>query len=137
MANEFNNLMEISASGLNAQTRRMRTIAENIANANTTPSSSVEKPYQRQIVTFRSVIDQVDGSNKVAVKGIVHDKAAFGKKFDPGNPAADRLGYVQTPNVNTLVEMMDMRESQRSYDANLTVIDASRTMLMRTMDLLK
>ncbi len=137
MANEFNNLMEISASGLTAQTRRMRAIAENMANANTTPASPTEKPYQRQIVTFKSVIDKVDGSNKVAVNGVVKDKTSFGKKFDPGNPAADKLGYVQTPNVNTLVEMMDMRESQRSYDANLTVIDASRTMLMRTMDLLK
>lgn len=137
MANEFNNLMEISASGLAAQTRRMRTIAENMANANTTPASPTEKPYQRQIVTFKSVIDKVDGSNKVAVNGVIKDKTSFGKKFDPGNPAADKLGYVQTPNVNTLVEMMDMRESQRSYDANLTVIDASRTMLMRTMDLLK
>lgn len=137
MGNEFNTLLSISASGLNAETRRMRTIAENMANANTTPASPTQKPYQRQITTFRSVFDQVDGANKVAVKGVVKDSSAFGKRFDPGNPAADKLGYVQTPNVNTLVETMDMRAAQRSYEANLTVIEASRTMLMRTMDLLK
>ena len=136
MANEFTSLLDVSASGLTAQTRRMRTIAENIANANTTPASPNEKPYQRQIVTFKSVIDQVDGTNKVQVKGIVRDKTPFGKHFDPGNPGADKLGYVQRPNVNGLVETMDMREAQRSYEANLTVIDASRTLLMRTMDLL-
>lgn len=137
MANEFNSLLDISASGLSAQTRRMRVIAENMANANTTPASPNEKPYQRQIVTFKSVIDQVDGANKVKVKGIVRDKTPFTKHFDPGNPGADKLGYVQKPNVNSLVETMDMREAQRSYEANLTVIDASRTMLMRTLDLLK
>jgi flagellar basal-body rod protein FlgC len=137
MNNEFNALMNISASGMNAQTKRMRVIAENMANANSTPTSTTEKPYQRQIVAFRSVFDQVDGANKVVVKGVVKDKSAFGKKFDPGNPAADKLGYVQTPNVNSLIETMDMRSAQRSYEANLTVIEASRTMLLRTLDLLK
>jgi len=137
MANEFNTLMDVSASGLTAQTRRMRAIAENLANANTTPSSPNQKPYQRQLVTFRSVFDQVDGTNKVAVKGVVYDQAPFGKKFDPGNPAADKTGYVQTPNVNMLVETMDMREAQRSYEANLTVVEASRTMMLRTVDLLR
>lgn len=137
MNNEFNALMNISASGMNAQTKRMRVIAENMANANSTPTSTTEKPYQRQIVAFRSVFDQVDGANKVVVKGVVKDKSAFGKKFDPGNPAADKLGYVQTPNVNSLIETMDMRSAQRSYEANLTVIEASRSMLLRTLDLLK
>lgn len=137
MANEFNTLLDISASGLNAQSRRMRAIAENIANAQTTPSSPTQKPYQRQIVTFRSVFDQVDGSNKVEVKGVVRDKTPFGKRFEPGSPAADKFGYVQTPNVNSLVEAMDMREAQRSYEANLSVVEASRTMMLRTMDLMK
>jgi flagellar basal-body rod protein FlgC len=137
MANEFTTLLDVSASGLQAQTKRMRKIAENIANADTTPSSPTQKPYQRQIVTFRSVFDQVDGANRVAVKGVVKDKAAFGKRFEPGNPAADKLGYVQTPNVNPLVETMDMRAAQRSYEANLSVVEASRTMMQRTMDLLK
>jgi flagellar basal-body rod protein FlgC len=137
MSQELTTTMEISASALSAQTRRMRTIAENLANAGTTPTSPTQKPYQRQIVTFRSVFDQLDGTNKVGVKGVVKDQAPFGKKFEPGNPAADKLGYVQTPNVNSMVEMMDMRAAQRSYDANLSVIEASRVMMLRTMDLLK
>jgi flagellar basal-body rod protein FlgC len=137
MANDFTGLLDVSASGLQAQTRRMRAIAENLANAETTPASPTQKPYQRQIVTFRNVLDQIDGANKVAVKGVVRDKAAFGKRFEPGNPAADKLGYVQTPNVNPLVETMDMRSAQRSYEANLSVIEASRTMMLRTIDLMK
>lgn len=137
MSNEFTSIIDVSASGLTAQTRRMKVIAENLANANTTPNSALQKPYQRQIVTFSSVLDQADGAHKVKVKGIVKDKTPFGKKFEPGNPAADKLGYVQTPNINSLIEMMDMRAAQRSYEANLGVIEASRTMMMRTMDLMK
>lgn len=137
MANDFTTLMDISASGLSAQSRRMRVIAENIANANTTPASPAERPYQRQVVTFRNVLDQVDGSSRVKVRGIVKDRTPFGKEFEPGNPGADKLGYVRTPNVSTLVEMMDMREAQRSYEANVTVVEASRMMMMRTMDLMK
>ncbi|MEJ0063784.1 MAG: flagellar basal body rod protein FlgC [Alphaproteobacteria bacterium] len=129
--------MDISASGLTAQTARMRVIAQNLANANTTPSSPTEKPYQRQIVTFRNVFDRVEGAHKVAVAGVTKDKSPFGKRYEPTNPAADKSGYVQTPNVAVLVETMDMRAAQRNYEANLTVIEASRTMMARTLDLLK
>ncbi len=137
MADDFNTVMSISASGLTAQTARMRVIAENLANANTTATSPTQSPYQRQVITFRNVYDRVDGANKVKVTGVVHDKSPFGKRFDPANPGADTNGYVQVPNVQTLVETMDMRQAQRSYEANLSVIEASRTMLSRTMDLLK
>jgi flagellar basal-body rod protein FlgC len=137
MADDFNTVMAISASGLSAQTARMRIIAENLANANTTPSNPAQQPYQRQIITFRNVFDRVQGAHTVAVAGVVHDKSPFGKRFEPTNPSADKNGYVQVPNVQTLVETMDMREAQRSYEANLTVIEASRTMMARTMDLLK
>ncbi len=137
MANDLNNVMEISASALTAQTKRMRVIAENLANANTTALSPTQSPYQRQVVTFRNVFDRVQGTNKVAVAGIVQDKSPFGKRFEPTNPAADKNGYVQVPNVKPLIESMDMRQAQRSYEANLTVIEASRTMMARTLDLLK
>lgn len=137
MSNDFNVMMDISASGLAAQTKRMRVIAENLANANTTPSSPGQAPYQRQVITFRNVFDKVQQAHKVEVGRVVHDKSPFGKRYDPTNPASDINGYVQIPNVQTLVETMDMREAQRSYEANLSAIEASRTMLARTMELLK
>lgn len=137
MADDFNTVMAISASGLSAQTSRMRVIAENLANANTTPTTPTQSPYQRQIITFRNVFDRVQGAHKVAVGNIVHDKSPFGRRYEPTNPSADKNGYVQIPNVQTLVETMDLRESQRSYEANLSVIEASRTMMARTIDLLK
>ncbi len=137
MANDFNTVMAISASGLTAQTARMRVIAENIANAGTTPTTPNQAPYQRQIITFRNVFDRVQGANKVAVGNVVHDKSPFGKRYEPTNPSADKNGYVQISNVQTLIETMDMRQAQRSYEANLSVIEASRTMMARTLDLLK
>ncbi len=137
MSNEFNSIIDVSASGLTAQTRRMKVIAENLANANTTPNSALQKPYQRQVVTFSSVLDQADGAHKVKVKSVVKDKTPFGKKFEPGNPAADKLGYVQTPNINSLIEMMDMRAAQRSYEANLGMFTQSRDMSQRLIDILR
>lgn len=137
MANDFETMMEISASGMSAQTARMRVIAENLANANTTPSSPTQQPYQRQVITFRNVFDRVQKAHLVKPGRVVHDKSPFGKRFDPANPAADKDGYVQVPNVQVLVETMDLRSAQRSYDANLNAIEASRAMLARTMELLK
>lgn len=127
----------ISGSGLTAESDRMRIIAENLANADTISDQPGGEPYRRKLVTFKDTLDRTLGARLVKVGNILSDKTAFDKKYDPGNPAADPQGYVLTSNVKPLVEMMDMREAQRSYDANLTVVDATRTMILRTIDLLR
>ncbi|GAB4238499.1 MAG: flagellar basal body rod protein FlgC [Methyloligellaceae bacterium] len=129
--------MKLAAAGLKAQTGRMRVITENIANASSTPSRPGEDPYKRKIPTFRQVFDREIGATVVKTGPIKHDQSAFGKRYEPGHPAADEQGYVKIPNVNTLIETMDMREAQRSYEANLNVISATRRMLARTLDILR
>jgi flagellar basal-body rod protein FlgC len=129
--------LRISASGLKAESERMRVVAENLANADTISDKPGGEPYRRKLITFRNALDRVLGANMVKVGGVVADKSDFDKKYDPGNPAADAKGYVLTSNVKPLIEMMDMREAQRSYEANLSVVDASRTMLLRTIDVLR
>ena len=129
--------MLIAASGMRAQSERMRVIAENLANANSAASSVDEDPYRRQLPVFKNELDRVTGVSVVHVKSIVKDTSDFREKYMPGHPAADERGYVKMPNVNSLVEMMDMREAQRAYEANLSVIDNTRTMMARTVDLLK
>ncbi len=129
--------MRIAASGLRAQSARMKIIAENIANAESTAKTSGGDPYQRRIPTFREVFDREIGANVVKLGRVELDRSEFGEKFDPGNPAADDKGIVKTPNVNTLIEMVDMREAQRSYEANLNVIGATRKMKARTLDILR
>lgn len=129
--------LRISASGMKAETDRMRVVAENLANADTVSDKPGGEPYRRKLVTFKNALDRALGVNLVKVGNVVADKSDFEKRYDPGNPAADSNGYVLAPNVKPLVEMMDMREAQRSYEANLSVVDASRTMLLRTIDLLK
>jgi flagellar basal-body rod protein FlgC len=129
--------MELAAKGMKAQGVRMRVISENIANADTTGQAPGQQPYRRQIVTFKNEMNRAEGIKNVAVDKIIPDKSDFTLKYDPSHPAADSKGYVKQPNVNTLLEMMDMREAQRSYEANLGVIDVSRQMLMNTIDLLR
>ncbi|MBL9097258.1 MAG: flagellar basal body rod protein FlgC [Alphaproteobacteria bacterium] len=129
--------MLIAASGMRAQAERMRVIAENLANANSAASSPEEDPYRRQMPVFKTELDRVTGVPAVRVKGVVTDNSDFREQYMPGHPAADERGYVKMPNVNSLVEMMDMREAQRAYEANLSVIDNTRTMMARTVDLLK
>ncbi len=129
--------MQISASAMRAQGTRMRIIAENIANADTARNTPNEQPYQRQVVTFEEELDRASGAPKVAVNEIVKDQSDFRMKLMPGHPGADENGYVALPNVNIVVETMDMREAQRSYEANLNMIEMSRTMAMRTLDLLR
>ena len=136
-SSDLNTIFSVASSGLRAQSERMKVVAENIANAGTTPSSPNEKPYQRQVVTFKNEFDRALGAYEVKVSGVQKDKSDFIKKYDPSHPAADPQGYVLTPNVKTIMESMDMRQAQRSYDANLSVIEAARTMLMRTIDLLR
>ncbi len=136
-SSDLSSVFAISGSGLQAQTRRMKVVAENIANAATTPSSPNERPYQRQVVTFKNEFDKALGAYKVKVSGVRKDNSGFVKKFDPSHPAADTQGYVLTPNVKPIMESMDMREAQRSYEANMGVIEASRAMLMRTIDMIR
>ena len=125
----------ISASGLRVQGERMRVIAENLANANSIPQQPGAEPYRRKVLTFRNQLDRALGVDVVRVGGRDTDRSEFPKRRDPGHPAADENGYVRLPNVNSLVEMMDMREAQRSYEANLVVIESAKGMLTRPIDI--
>lgn len=127
----------ISASGLKAQNGRMRIIAENIANADSVGRTPNEDPYRRKIPTFKAQFEKEVGAQIVSLGKIQEDQSAFEERYEPGHPAANELGYVKEPNVNTLIETVDMREAQRSYEANLNVIQATRRMVQRTIDILK
>lgn len=129
--------MQLAAKGMKAQGTRMRVISENMANADTTPLTPGQDPYRRQVVSFKNVLNRAEDVREVEVDKITTDNSDFILKYDPSHPAADAKGYVRTPNVNTLIETMDMREAQRSYEANLGVIEMARSMLMGTIDLLR
>jgi flagellar basal-body rod protein FlgC len=129
--------MMIAWSGMRAQNGRMRVIAENLANANSTGNTPGAQPYARQVPTFKDVLDRKDGVDLVKMGRTIRDYSGFKLKYDPSHPAADATGYVKMPNVDPLVETMDMREAMRSYEANLQVIQASRSMITKTLDLLK
>jgi flagellar basal-body rod protein FlgC len=128
--------MLVAASGMRAQSSRMRTIAENIANANSTSPVPGGEPYRRKVATITSGFDEQLSATVVQAGKPMPDMSAFRTQFDPGNPLADKQGYLKLPNVNSLVEIMDMREAQSSYEANVNVLDASKTMMSRTIDLL-
>ena len=128
--------MSISASGMDAQGKRMRVISENLANKDSMGKTPDEDPYRRKTISFRNVLDREENVTKVKVGHIGEDKSDFDLKFNPSHPAANADGYVKMPNVNSLVEIMDMKETQRSYQANLGVIEASKKMIMRTLDIL-
>lgn len=127
----------ISSAGMRVQGERLRVISQNIANADSLPQDPNGKPYRRQTVTFRNELDRAIGLDTVRVNKVRPDMSEFGRRYEPSHPAADADGYVLTPNVNRLVEMTDMREAQRSYEANLNVIKSSRSMLMSTIDVLR
>jgi len=129
--------IKASAAGLRAQGMRIRISAENLANANSVAPSADQDPYRRKLVTFKSELDRASGVEVVKANRVLPDRSEFGKRYDPGHPSADRDGYVKLPNVNSLVEMTDMREGQRSYEANLGAIDAAKTMISRTLEMLK
>lgn len=129
--------MKLAAAGLKTQSGRMRVIAENLANSNSTASEPGADPYRRRIPTFTQEVNRELGIKTVTSGRIKLDQSDFGKRYEPGHPAADNQGYVKLPNVNALVEGMDMREAQRSYQANLNVISATRRMLARTLDILR
>jgi flagellar basal-body rod protein FlgC len=134
---DFLKTMAIAASGLRAQAGRMRIISENIANADSTPSSPGGQPYRRKSPTFQSEVDRALDVKLVELGKTRNDNSEFRMKYEPGHPAADKNGNVRYPNVNPLLEMTDMREAQRSYEANINVISATRRMLQRTIDILK
>jgi flagellar basal-body rod protein FlgC len=129
--------MKISAAGMESQSARMRTIAENLANADSVAETPGADPYRRKVLTFKNVLDRSTGANLVQADRVMRDQSQFSKRFDPNHPGADKDGYVLAPNVNSLIEVMDMRQAQRSYEANLSVIEVSKTMILRTIDLLR
>jgi flagellar basal-body rod protein FlgC len=134
---DFARSMSIATSGLRAQAGRMRVISENIANADSTAATAGGDPYRRKVPTFVSALDRALDAKLVTLGRIAPDRADFRRKYEPSNPAADATGYVKYPNVNPLVEMTDMRDAQRSYEANLNIISATRRMIQRTLDILK
>ncbi|MEM6666563.1 MAG: flagellar basal body rod protein FlgC [Pseudomonadota bacterium] len=134
---DFMKPLMVAASGLKAQTDRMRVISENIANAESTSTQPGGDPYRRQVATFKSILDKDMGATVVKTGRVLKDDTEFRVAFEPGHPAADENGYVKRPNVNSLVESVDLREAQRSYEANLNVITATRRMLTRTLDILR
>ncbi|AJD50913.1 MULTISPECIES: flagellar basal body rod protein FlgC [Thalassospira] len=134
---ELYKAFKISAAGMRAQGTRLRIAAENVANADSLPTAQGQDPYRRKLLTFKNVMDREVGVELVKVNKVMTDKSDFGMKYEPSHPAANDQGYVQTPNVETLVEMMDLREAQRSYEANLNVIQSSRSMLLKTLDILQ
>jgi len=134
---DFIKSLQVAASGLHAQIGRMRIITENIANADSTATTPGGDPYRRKIVTFSSVLDNSLGAVVVKLGRVEPDNSEFRIKHEPGNPAANANGDVKYPNVNTLVELTDLRDAQQSYQSNLNVITATRRMLQRTIDILK
>ena len=129
--------MKIAGSGLSANSARMRVGSENIANARSTGSTPGADPYRRKTITFENALDDTSGTNVVRVAQIGTDRAPFQVELDPGNPAADDKGFVKLPNVNLILEMADMREANRAYEANLQVVKQSRDLISMTIDLLK
>lgn len=127
----------IAAAGLRAQSGRMRIVSENVANADSTPTTPGGNPYRRRVPTFQSSFDREIGAQVVRLGRVETDNSAFQLRYEPGHPAADANGYVKYPNVNPLVESMDLREAQRSYEANLNVIGTARRMIQRTIDIMK
>ncbi len=128
--------LHISVAGMKVQGDRLRVIAENLANAGTTAGAPGSEPYRRKLVVFENVLNRALGITTVRTKGTIVDRSAFSQRYDPGHPAADDKGNVLLPNVNPMMEMADMREALRSYQANLGVIEASKTMVQRTLSIL-
>ncbi|MDP6589937.1 MAG: flagellar basal body rod protein FlgC [Alphaproteobacteria bacterium] len=133
---DLTKILHTSASGMHVQGERMRIVAENLANAGSSANSPDDEPYRRKLITFSNELDRELGVRLVSVERVTLDKSEFGRKYDPGHPGANDQGYVLTPNVNSLIEMTDMREAQRGYEANLSVIGVAKDMLKRTIDIL-
>ena len=134
---ELSKSLQISGAGMDAQTARLRVIAENMANQDSTGASPGADAYRRKTITFENRMNAAAGAPLIGVKKVGQDQTPLPLKYDPSNPAANADGYVKLPNVNVFIEMMDMREAERNYNANLSVMQATRNMLNRTLDLLK
>ena len=137
MSSDLYSAMNAAATGMRAQTVRIRIASENVANANSTGQTPGEDPYRRRAPVFEDYLNREMGVMSVRVTGAQEIMSPFPTKYDPAHPAADANGYVKMPNVQTLIEMADIREAQRAYEANLNVIDSSRQMMTRALDLLK
>ncbi len=137
MSVEFLKTIRISTGGMRTQSGRMRVIAENLANANSTAATPNEEPYRRKIPTFKVQFDRELEAQAVKLGPVQRDKSDFQTRYEPTHPAADAKGYVKMPNVSTLVESMDMREAQRAYEANVNVVSATRRMIQRTLELFR
>ena len=127
----------ISAAGMRSQGQRMQVISENVANADSMPQTAGADPYRRKLVTFKNELDRETGVKLVKLDKISYDEGEFKKRNDPYHPGADKDGYVKLPNVNSLIEMMDMRTAQRSYEANLNMVDTAKKMMLKTIDILR
>ncbi|MGB0551494.1 MAG: flagellar basal body rod protein FlgC [Alphaproteobacteria bacterium] len=137
MANDLESALSIAASGMRAQGFRLKVVAQNIANASSTADRTGGEPYRRKIVTFANVLDRELDAKLVEIKKVKEDSSQFSLVYNPNHPAANGEGFVEMPNVNALVEMMDMREAQRSYEANLNMIESSKQLMSRTIGLLR
>ena len=133
---DFSTAMAVAASGMRVQSDRMKVISENVANADSTSPTPGADPYRRKVPTVTSKFDRELGASMVESGKTINDKSEFRSQYDPGNPNADKQGYVKLPNVDPLIEIMDMREAQRSFEADLTVMDTTKQMLAKTVDLL-
>ncbi|GGC09887.1 flagellar basal-body rod protein FlgC [Marivita lacus] len=125
-----------ASSGLTAQSQRLQIIAENMANADSTGSTAGSDPYRRRVVTFGDMIDDSSGASLVSVRSVIEDQTPFRMRHDPFHPAADAEGYVKTPNVDPLLELANMREAARSYEANLNMMETGRKMRGQLLDML-
>lgn len=129
--------LKVAASGLGAQSERLRVVSENLANAQSTGTTPGSDPYRRKTISFVSELDRTSGSSTVVVNSIDRDPSDFPVEFQHGNEAADDKGYVKMPNVNVLIEMADMTEANRSYEANLQVVKQARDLISMTIDLMR
>lgn len=127
----------IGAAGMKAQSDRLRIVSENVANADAVGTRDGEAPYRRKVLSFKNELDRKLETDLVEVKKYGYDDAPFARKYEPYHPNADAEGYVLYPNVKPMIEMMDMREARRGYEANLNVIESSKAMIMQTIDLLQ
>ena len=137
MAGNLSVSADIAVSGMKAQAESLRVISENMANADSVGIRPGEDPYRRQVVTFKNYVDEATGAQLVKVDKVLPDRSPFQMKYMPDHPAANAEGYVAMPNVNPLVEMMDMKEAQRSYDANMSMMQTARDMNSKILDVLK
>ncbi|MBX9726056.1 MAG: flagellar basal body rod protein FlgC [Rickettsiales bacterium] len=129
--------IHVSSSGLKTQQDRLKIVAQNIANSESVGTRPGELPYRRKTITFKNVLDKETGVEMVKTDKISVDRSAFPRKYEPNNPLADAEGYILQPNVNSINEMIDMREARRGYEANLNVIESSKSMLTQTISLLR